>query len=108
MSIDPTGKYLFTANYTGGTIGGYTFDPATAAPVPSTVSRSTQAGTGITCVNVEQMHGAYLYTSNALSNNVTGEQLLATSGQLDPIINSPYAASTLPTCIITVPRVTFR
>jgi 6-phosphogluconolactonase len=108
MSIDPTGKYLYTANFTGGSIGGYTFDPTTAAPVPSTVSRSTQAGTGITCVSVEQIHGAYLYTSNSLSNNVTGEQLLSASGQLDPIINSPYPASTLPTCIITVPRVTFR
>jgi len=107
MAIDPTGKYLYTANYTGGTIGGYTFDPTTAAPVTSTVARSTQAGTGVTCVTVEQQHGMYLYTSNSLGNNVTGEQI-STGGALDPIINSPYAASTLPTCIINVPRVTYR
>jgi 6-phosphogluconolactonase len=108
MAIDPTGKYLYTANYTGGTIGGYTFAPTTGAPLASTVARSTQAGTGANCVTIEQQHGAYLYASNALGNSVTGEQLLPASGQLDPIINSPYVASTLPTCIINVPRVTFR
>jgi 6-phosphogluconolactonase len=112
MSIDPTGKFLYTANYTGGTIGGYTFAAGTGAPTTlmngNTATGSTQAGTGVTCVAVEQMLGDYLYTSNSLSNSVTGEQLVTGTGALVPIINSPYAASTLPTCIITVPRVTYR
>jgi 6-phosphogluconolactonase (cycloisomerase 2 family) len=108
MSIDLTGKYLYSANYTGGTIGGYTLNGANGAPVASTVARSTQAGTGTTCAAIDPVRGIYLYTSNALSNSVTGEQLISASGQLDPIIGSPYPASTLPTCIITVPRVTFR
>jgi hypothetical protein len=69
--------------------------------------QSTQAGTGVTCVTIEQQLGTYLFTSNSLGNNVTGEQITSAGG-LDPIINSPYTASTLPTCIINVPRVTFR
>ncbi|HWZ51256.1 MAG TPA: hypothetical protein VNW54_07315 [Granulicella sp.] len=114
MMIDLTGKYLYSANYTGGTIGGYTLSGTNGAPVAlsaqagTTQSGSTQAGTGTNCVAIDPVHGIYAYTSNALSSSVTGEQLIPASGQLDPIIGSPYAASTLPTCIITVPRVTFR
>jgi 6-phosphogluconolactonase len=106
MALTPTGSYLYTANYTGGTIGGYSL--ASGIPVPLTAGQSTQAGVGTTCVSVEQQLGTYLYTSNSLGNNVTGEQIITSTGGLDPIIGSAYTASTLPTCIITVPRVTFR
>jgi 6-phosphogluconolactonase len=105
MALTPNGQYLYTANYTGGTIGGYSLN----AGVPTALSagQSTQAGTATTCVTIEQQRGIYLYTSNSLGNNVTGEQITSAGG-LDPIIGSPYVASTLPTCIINVPRVTFR
>jgi DNA-binding beta-propeller fold protein YncE len=105
MALTPTGTYLYTANYTGGTIGGYSLNAG--VPTPVSAGQSTQAGTGTTCVSIEQQRGIYLYTSNALGNNVTGEQITSAGG-LDPIINSPYGASTLPTCIINMPRVTFR
>jgi 6-phosphogluconolactonase len=105
MALTPNGQYLYTANYTGGTIGGYSL--TAGIPTPVSAGQSTQAGTGTTCVTVEQQRGIYLYTSNALGNNVTGEQITSAGG-LDPIIGSPYVASTLPTCVINVPRVTFR
>lgn len=105
MALTPNGQYLYTANFTGGSIGGYSLN----AGVPTSLSagQSTQAGTSTTCVTIEQQRGIYLYTSNSLGNNVTGEQITSAGG-LDPIIGSPYVASTLPTCIINVPRVTFR
>jgi len=107
MTIDPTGTYLYIANYTAGTLGGYTFGSnGTLTALPA--SQSTEVGTGTTCVAVEPKKGVYLYTSNSLSNNVTGEELLPADGSLKPIIHSPYEASALPTCIITVPRITFR
>jgi 6-phosphogluconolactonase len=105
MALTPTGTYLYTANYTGGTIGGYTL--ASGIPTPVNAGQSTQAGTGTTCVTVEQQLGTYLYAANALGNSTTGEQITSAGG-LDPIIGSPYTASTLPTCVINVPRVTFR
>jgi 6-phosphogluconolactonase len=112
MALTPTGSYLYTANYTGGTIGGYSIASGTPVAVntgqTAQAGQSTQAGTGVTCVTVEQQLGTYLYTSNSLSNTVTGEQITTTGGGLVPIINSPYTASTLPTCVINVPRVTFR
>ena len=43
-------------------------------------------------------------TSNSLSNNVTGEQILA-GGALKQIVFSPYTSSTLPECVVAVQRV---
>jgi len=107
MTIDPSGTYLYVANYTAGTLGGYSFGTNGTLTALS-ASQSTEVGTGTTCVAVEPKKGIYLYTSNSLSNNVTGEELIPTDGSLKPIIKSPYEASALPTCIITVPRITFR
>ena len=110
MSFDLTGKFLYVANYTGGTIGGYTL-AADGEPVISTVAASVQAGSGPTCITVvgapidTAAHAVYLYTSNALSNTVSGMQLDPTNGSLRQIQNTPFTASTLPTCLVTVPAV---
>jgi 6-phosphogluconolactonase len=101
MTIDTTGKFLFVANYEG-SIGEYTFD-ANGAPVTSTTAASTAAGTGTTCVTVEPAHGIYVYASGSLSNTITGNQLLP-DGTLRPIVKSPYAATTLPVCAVSVAR----
>jgi 6-phosphogluconolactonase (cycloisomerase 2 family) len=103
MAIDPTGKYFYLANSGSGSISGYTFD-ANGAPVPSTVAATTQAGTGTNCVTIEPTHGIYLYASGLISNSITGEEILPTDGSLKPIINSPYAATTLPVCAVAVAR----
>ena len=103
MAIDPSGKYLYIANSGSGTVTGYTFD-ANGAPVTSTVAASTQAGTGTNCVTIEPTHGIYLYASGLISNSITGEEILPADGSLKPIINSPYAATTLPVCAVAVAR----
>jgi len=105
MAIDPTGTYLFVANYTAGTIGEYTFASGTGAVVTSTTAASVQVGTGVTCVSIEPLHGDYLYASNSLSNDVSGEQLVPSTGRLAQIIGAPFAASALPTCVVNVPRI---
>ena len=110
MSFDLSGKFLYVANYTGGTVGGYTI-AADGEPVVSTVAASVQAGSGPTCISVigspvtNASHAVYLYTSNALSNTVSGMQLNPTDGSLRQIQNTPFTASTLPTCLVTVPAV---
>lgn len=110
MSFDLTGKFLYVANYTGGTVGGYTI-AADGEPVTSTVAASVQAGTGPTCITVigspiaTAAHAVYLYTSNALSNTISGMQLDPTDGSLRQIQNTPFTASTLPTCLVTVPAI---
>ena len=47
----------------------------------------------------------YLYMLNALSNTISGLQLDPTDGSLRQIQNTPFTASTLPTCLVTVPTV---
>jgi hypothetical protein len=79
------------------------------------VAASVQTGTGPTCVtisgapsNANPSHAVYLYTSNALSNNLTGEQLNEQNGGLNEILGTPFSGSTLPTCAVTVPAFPLR
>ncbi len=109
MAIDPSGKYLYVANTTAGTIGGYTFG-TNGQPIASTVARSVQAGTGTTCVTIigaptdaNTSHAVYLYASNSLSNTATGEQMNPADGSLKQIQGTPFSGSTLPSCLVSVP-----
>jgi 6-phosphogluconolactonase (cycloisomerase 2 family) len=111
MTIDRTGKYLYVASFGGGSINGYTFG-SNGEAVVSSVAGSVQAGTGPTCVTIigapttaSPTHATYMYTSNQLSNNVSGNQLNPTDGSLIQIQNTPFGASTLPTCLVSVQNV---
>lgn len=114
MTIDQSGKYFYVASYGDGSINGYTFD-GSGAPVISTVSASTQAGTGTTCVATigapstgTPTHAVYLYASNQLTNTVTGTQMSTSDGSLRQIQNTPFGANALPTCLVTVPAISGR
>lgn len=103
MTIDPSGKYLYIANSVSGSISGYTFG-VNGEPVTSTVAASTLAGTGTNCVTVEPVRGIYLYASSLISNSITGEQIIPADGSLKPMLHSPYPATTLPVCTVSVAR----
>ncbi len=114
MTFDPSGKYLYLVSYNANTIDGYTFGSAGQA-VRSTVAASLPAGTGPTCVatigapsNANPTHAVYLYAANALSNNITGEQLNQADGSLEQIQGTPFGGSTLPSCVVTVPAFPLR
>ena len=102
MAFDLSGKYLYVAAYTR-TRWTDLHVGANGVPVRSTVAASVQTGTGPTCVtvsgapsNANPTHAVYLYTSNALSNNLTGEQLNQADGSLDQILGTPFGGSALP------------
>ena len=114
MAFDLSGKYLYVVAYTANTIDGYTLG-ASGQPVRSSVAGSVQTGTGPTCVtisgapsNADPSHAVYLYTSNALGGNITGEQLNPQDGSLDQILGTPFGGSALPTCAVTVPAFPLR
>ena len=114
MALDLSGKYLYVVAYNANTIDGFTVG-ASGQPVRSTVAGTVAAGTGPTCVTISgapsdanPSHGEYLYTSNALSNSVSGEQLNPADGSLDQIPGSPFSGSGLATCIVTVPALPLR
>jgi len=114
MAFDPSGRYLYVVAYSANTIDGYTLG-SSGQPVRSTVSPTVATGTGPTCAatigaptNANPTHAIYLYTSNALSNNITAEQLNAQNGGLEEVQGAPFAGSTLPSCAVTVPAFPLR
>jgi 6-phosphogluconolactonase len=111
MTIDATGKYLYVAANGAGAINGFTF-AANGAPVISSTARSYQVGTGPNCLSFigapssgDPNHAIYLYTSNSLSNNVSGNQMDPTDGTLRQIQRTPFSANALPSCLVAVPTV---
>jgi len=118
MAFDLSGRYLYVVAYTANTIdtfaigsNGFTLGSG-GEPVRLA---SVQAGTGPTCVtisgapsNANPSHAEYLYASNALSNNVTGEQVNQQDGSLYQVPGEPFGGSALPTCAVTVPAFPLR
>jgi 6-phosphogluconolactonase len=114
MTFDPHGKYLYVVTFGGNTIDGYTLG-SSGQPVRSTVSATSAAGTGPTCVttigaptSANATHALYLYASNQLSNNITAEQLNQSNGGLEEVQGTPFGGSSLPTCIVSVPAFPIR
>ena len=114
MAFDLTGKYLYVAANLANALDGFNVG-TNGVPTRSTVTASVQTGNGPTCVsvsgspsNAHPTHAVYLYTSNSLSNNLTGEQLNETDGSLDQILGTPFSGSTLPSCVVTVPALPLR
>ena len=114
MAFDLNEKYLYVVANSANAINGYTF-AASGQPVRSTVAGSVATGTGPTCVtisgapsNANPSHAVYLYTSNSLTNNLTGEQLNPADGSLAQIQGTPFGGSALPTCVVTVPALPLR
>jgi 6-phosphogluconolactonase len=109
MAFDLNHKYLYVTAYSANTLDGFNLG-ANGVPVRSTVAGTIQTGTGPTCVtvsgapsNANPDHAVYLYTSNQLSGNLTGEQLRESDGSLFQIQGTPFGGSALPTCAVTVP-----
>ena len=101
LTIDPRGKYLYTANYGASTIGTYAIDTATGNPAGVVASSNFTVATGPTCVSVEPALGIYLYTSNYLDNSVSGGQLDPHNGSLKTVENSAFSAGANLSCVTT-------
>jgi 6-phosphogluconolactonase len=114
MSFDLNGKYLYVAANTANAVNIY--NVGSSGQLSRLTSGSTvQVGNGPTCVsvsgapsNANPRHAVYLYTSNSLSNNISGEQLNEQDGTLVQMLGSPFGGSSLPACIVTVPALPLR
>ncbi len=114
MAFDLTGKYLYVTAYAANQLDLFTLGSA-GQPVRSSGQQSVQTGTGPTCVtvsgapsNANPSHAEYLYTSNALSSNLSGEQVNQQDGSLAQLQGAPFSGSALPTCTVTVPAFPLR
>jgi DNA-binding beta-propeller fold protein YncE len=114
MSFDLNSKYLYVAANTANVVN--IFNVGSSGQLTHLSSGGTvQVGDGPTCVsvagspsNANPRHAVYLYTSNRLSNNVSGEQLNEQDGTLVQMINSPFGGSSLPACLVAVPSLPVR
>ena len=102
LTIDPRGTYLYTANFNANTVSAFVINTSTGSLTASSGSASIQVGTGPTCITIEPARGIYMFTSNNLDNTVSGEQLNPHNGGLTNIQNTPFTASGLPTCAVSV------
>ena len=108
VALDPAGKFLYVANYYGGTVSAYTINQSTGALTGVAGSPfDTGAGAGnksTTSVNVDPS-GAFLYATNGTQENVSAFTINAVSGALTPVAGGPYPAASgqTPQSIITIP-----
>jgi 6-phosphogluconolactonase (cycloisomerase 2 family) len=100
VTIEPRGLFAYVANYGASTVGTYAINATTGALTSTGVTQSV--GTGPSCVAIDPALGIYLYTSNNLSENVSGEQLNPKTGALENIQGTPFNAQPLPTCLVAV------
>jgi 6-phosphogluconolactonase (cycloisomerase 2 family) len=114
MSFDLNGKYLYVAASGANSVD--IFNVGANGQLSRLSSGGTvQVGNGPTCIsvsgapsNANPRHAVYLYTSNSLSNNITGEQLNEADGTLIQMQGSPFGGSSLPSCLVTVPALPLR
>ncbi|SDF50485.1 lactonase family protein [Terriglobus roseus] len=102
LTIDPRGQFLYTANYNSNTVGAYAIASNTGALSATSTGAQSTGGVGPTCVTIENALGIYLYTSNFLDNTVGGLQLKPATGELVKIRNTPFPASSGPSCAAAV------
>ena len=58
--------------------------------------------TGPTCVTIDPALGIFMYTSNYLDSSISGGQLSPNTGNVTAIVNTPFPAGALPSCVISV------
>jgi 6-phosphogluconolactonase (cycloisomerase 2 family) len=99
VKVDPRGAFVYVANYTGSTVNSYAINQSTGS---LSGSGPTSVSTGPTCVTIDPALGIYLYTSNAIDNSVSAEQLDPHTGILKAVQGTQFPAAALPTCGVAV------
>ena len=102
MTIDPRGKYLYTANYNSNNVSSYSISSADGSLSGAGLVGNFSTSTGPTCVTIDPAVGIFLYTSNYLDSSISGGQLSANTGNLTAIVNTPFPSGALPSCVISV------
>jgi DNA-binding beta-propeller fold protein YncE len=97
LAIDPTGRFLYVANYGDGTVSALTIGAggALAAAPGSPYSTGSGAASKPLGASVDPT-GNYLYVSNNTDNTASGWKINTITGALTPVPGSPYATGTGP------------
>ena len=101
ITIDPRGKYLYVANFSGGSLSGYQISQSNGSLTGITGSATTAVQSEPTCISIEPALGKYMYVTNRLSGQLSGLQLKPETGGLTNIELTPFDVGGLPSCVAT-------
>jgi len=104
LTVDPRGKYLYTANYNGNSVSSYSINTADGSLGGTAAVGNFTTTTGPTCVTIDPSLGIYLYTSDYLGNYISGGQINANTGALTSVENQFFPTGAFPSCITSVPN----
>jgi 6-phosphogluconolactonase len=102
LTIEPRGKFLFTANQTSNTVSSFAINIADGSLSGVATTGAATVGTSPTCVTVEPALGIYLYTSNLVDASISAEKIDPNTGQLSGIDNTPFPTGQDPSCVTAV------
>lgn len=102
ITIDPRGKYVYTANYNASTVSSYSLNSLDGSLGGTATVGNFATATNPTCVTVDPALGIYLFTSDYLNGSMSGGKLSPNTGQLTQITNSPFPTGSLPSCVVAV------
>jgi len=102
LTIEPRGKYVYTANYNSNNVSAYAINTADGSLSGAGLSGNFATSTGPTCVTVDPALGVFLFTSNYLDSSISGGQLSPNTGNLTAVVNTPFPSGALPSCVISV------
>ncbi len=107
VAIDPRGKYMYITNGLDSTVSAYVIDLTTGTPsasVNTTGSQTNATDTTPVSVIVDPAIGAFVYTANEVGNSVSGFNLNANTGALQPTQSAPYPTGNKPAVLAAVPH----
>jgi PKD repeat protein len=100
IAIDPSGRFLYVANYGSNTISAYTINSRTGALTSS--GAPVTAGGGPSCIAVDPT-GRFAYVVNSGANTVSIFSVNGSTGALTSV-GVPVATMSNPSCIVVEPR----
>jgi 6-phosphogluconolactonase len=98
VAVDPTGRFLYTANQNSNDVSAYTVNKLSGVLTPVAGSPFS-AGTSPASLTAD-ISGRFLYVADKGSNNVSGFSIDSTTGALTRLAASPFPAGAGPSSII--------
>jgi 6-phosphogluconolactonase (cycloisomerase 2 family) len=103
ITIDPTGKFLYTADDIFDKIAVYLINSTTGALTKVQTVSTPEGPSGLSI----DPSGKFLYVSNSSANTVAGYAINSVSGALTTVTGSPFAAGTGPSSVTVDPSGNF-
>ena len=103
VAVHPGGTFAYVANE-GDIVQIFIVDPATGALTPSPINATIGTnGTRPHSIAIDTT-GNFLYVGDIDTNNISGYQIIQTTGELVPLPDSPYATGLQPNALVMHPK----